>query len=561
MKYLATAFILLSHANLQRCYAQTTVSGEISSNTTWDISGSPYIVQADVNVDPGVLLTINAGVTVKFQENTSLSVDGTIQAFGEASNPIIFEPDTSDPSDFFWAGIYLSEIATPFDYASQSGCFFRYCHFSYSGKPNLHVDTSGNATFTVHSKVSLGFDHCLVQHCACGLVGAAGSQASNNIFKECLSDDYSGYLINLGSNSIIFNNLFYKNAVANGTGILQVNKNISVYNNVFTGNTFDSCYVLSIEDSSHLFGNSFIDNSVSNDSVFIQIKGGSIYQNTFTRNKVGLQTIVLSDCYPVFYNNNILRNESDVQGMELEMAAFSGDGQIAPTENNFWGFTDSSSIATIVQDYSDDSTLCQVDFVPFYDVPYVNAPVIPPVNVRKKNLFGIGIHLSWNKNIETDLKGYKVYYGGYTGYSFDNVVDVGIDTIINLLDISIDDTIGVTAYDIAANGSIDQYEGHESWFTLAVPPDTTSGIHNPASNTPEISVYPNPSNGNFIIQWPLSSSPVSLRIFDAQGKKVLDITALNASPVTVRLPKTGVYILEAISAGRMPGHQKIIVVQ
>ncbi|MCK4444926.1 MAG: hypothetical protein KAW09_10295, partial [Thermoplasmata archaeon] len=42
----------------------TLVSGHITSDTTWNESGSPYIVTNTVTVDNGVTLTIEAGVEV-----------------------------------------------------------------------------------------------------------------------------------------------------------------------------------------------------------------------------------------------------------------------------------------------------------------------------------------------------------------------------------------------------------------------------------------------------------------------------------------------------------------
>ena len=44
----------------------TDVSGNISSNTTWSLANSPYVVTGNILVASGVTLTIEAGVTVKF---------------------------------------------------------------------------------------------------------------------------------------------------------------------------------------------------------------------------------------------------------------------------------------------------------------------------------------------------------------------------------------------------------------------------------------------------------------------------------------------------------------
>ncbi|MGZ4056956.1 MAG: hypothetical protein ACXVPU_16770 [Bacteroidia bacterium] len=40
------------------CCAQTTVSGFINSNTTWNVSGSPYIVTGNALLSNGYTLTI-----------------------------------------------------------------------------------------------------------------------------------------------------------------------------------------------------------------------------------------------------------------------------------------------------------------------------------------------------------------------------------------------------------------------------------------------------------------------------------------------------------------------
>ena len=65
--------------------AQATVSGTISTNTTWTIAGSPYMIASNANVivSAGVILTIQPGVVVKGQNPASqLTVNGTLLANG-----------------------------------------------------------------------------------------------------------------------------------------------------------------------------------------------------------------------------------------------------------------------------------------------------------------------------------------------------------------------------------------------------------------------------------------------------------------------------------------------
>lgn len=65
--------------------AQATVSGTISTNTTWTIAGSPYMIASNANVivSAGVILTIQPSVVVKGQNPASqLTVNGTLLANG-----------------------------------------------------------------------------------------------------------------------------------------------------------------------------------------------------------------------------------------------------------------------------------------------------------------------------------------------------------------------------------------------------------------------------------------------------------------------------------------------
>lgn len=72
--------------------AQTTLTGgNITNNTTWTKAASPYIIENTVTVKPGVLLTIQPGVIIKFTDHYDhLSIEGRLVAQGNSTDPIIF---------------------------------------------------------------------------------------------------------------------------------------------------------------------------------------------------------------------------------------------------------------------------------------------------------------------------------------------------------------------------------------------------------------------------------------------------------------------------------------
>ncbi len=71
--------------------AATIVGGEITTDTTWTLAGSPYILQTqNVTVRDNVTLTIEPGVTVEINAGRGLWVYGTLLAVGTPAQPITF---------------------------------------------------------------------------------------------------------------------------------------------------------------------------------------------------------------------------------------------------------------------------------------------------------------------------------------------------------------------------------------------------------------------------------------------------------------------------------------
>ena len=105
MKYIITFLSILFTINLS--YSQTDVSGAISSDTTWGTSGSPYTVTGNVLVSSGVTLTIEAGVTVKFNSGLYIKNEGVIKAVGTSSDKITFQSSADSPAKSDWEGIRI----------------------------------------------------------------------------------------------------------------------------------------------------------------------------------------------------------------------------------------------------------------------------------------------------------------------------------------------------------------------------------------------------------------------------------------------------------------------
>ncbi len=94
-------------------WAETYVSGNVSGN--WNVGGSPYIVTADATVQNGASLVIDPSVEVRFAQNTSLFVYGTLTAIGTSISTITFTASSTTPSAGFWQSIrfvtiYSSEV-------------------------------------------------------------------------------------------------------------------------------------------------------------------------------------------------------------------------------------------------------------------------------------------------------------------------------------------------------------------------------------------------------------------------------------------------------------------
>ena len=79
-----------------KVFASTEVLDNITSDTTWTLAESPYVINSSIAVENGATLSIEPGVVVKFDYDTELIVDGVLNASGTRDLPIYFTSIADD---------------------------------------------------------------------------------------------------------------------------------------------------------------------------------------------------------------------------------------------------------------------------------------------------------------------------------------------------------------------------------------------------------------------------------------------------------------------------------
>jgi len=182
-------------------HAETEISGNITSNTIWTLTSSPYIVTATVQVLEGAKLTIESGVVVKFNPETSLQVGGELVAIGNQDQKIVFTSNQSNPKPGDWVGIFFTEKSTD-------------------------AVTDGNSNYISGSIIK----NSIIEYTRLNRLSASPF-ISNNIIRYNYN---TGYAISLDySNSIIVNNLIDNNF---GTAINVYFSGAKIRNNTITNN-------------------------------------------------------------------------------------------------------------------------------------------------------------------------------------------------------------------------------------------------------------------------------------------------------------------------------------
>ncbi len=165
----------------------TIIHNDITSDTTWDLAGSPYEITTSINVINGVKLTVDPGVQVFFDQYAGLAIAGTLTAVGTATQPITFTATTQDPG--WWDGISIAGT----DAAHlNTGSSLDYVTISYGGG-------SGPAD------LNLSFASATINHSQFNNSYQDGIYAENGGVADIANSSFSsnqGYAVNFNDASV-----------------------------------------------------------------------------------------------------------------------------------------------------------------------------------------------------------------------------------------------------------------------------------------------------------------------------------------------------------------------
>lgn len=341
----------------------------ISSDTTWALIDSPYFIIEDVVIQPGITLTIEPGVTVKFNSNKSLIVDGILVAKGSYGNDIVFTSNASVPTTSDWETIKFRP--------SSENCYLENVTISYA---NNSIFLNGASPKLCNLNISNNY-HGIYADWSAANLGITNATFTDNIIAiECHGSamEVEDSIIT-GSKGWVSVYLVGSNGGTISNTTIIANNNTGLFVDMMGGISISDSLITDNGDNGiETDGNINIENCVISNNLGSGIRGGyhvQIFNSTIKNNSQNGTVLTSSDGYPGIHNNNIFNNSP------YDIWMLGDNTNSINATNNWWGTNDENLIATKIYDYYDDFNLGIVEFEPFLDgeIPHVilvDSPVV-----------------------------------------------------------------------------------------------------------------------------------------------------------------------------------------
>jgi len=324
--------------------AQTNISGQIRTNTTWTKSGSPYIISGTLEIAPGISLVIEPGVVVKVEKD--IDVYGHISALGTSTDSILFlRQGTSSER----RSVGVGSTGSPETYEFKF-CRFEHVHLGVGGDNRLIVENSlfKWASLSGSNKADMFVSGNRIIYGDSWLWNTDTCTFINNTM------EYGYFAVNNASSTTYINN----NVSRSKYGIESNSVNVTIIDNI-VHHTYDAGIYLKlkyVDSTNPVSGNLVFDNYGA--GIYVWRCWGTLSGNSIYNNKVGIQYYNL----PVAPNDDINIVNNCIHDNEYNFHnSAPTDYHIGP---NWWGTADSTAIDSTMFDYYDDFKIGYLSFMP-----------------------------------------------------------------------------------------------------------------------------------------------------------------------------------------------------
>jgi len=216
-------------------------------NGTWNVAGSPYIVDGEIQIIVGDQLTIDPGISVEFSGHYKFIIKGRLLAEGALGNNITFSAQTPATG---WHGLRFIDTNTN----GQDSSKIVYCEIEDGKATGTSPDYRGGGIYCSNSSDILIRNSTLSNNSAISNGGAIYLSESDVVFNNVIITDNTasgaGGGIYLYDSDPVLNEVIISNNTAtyDGAGINCFNSNPTITCSQIYGNTTQwngagiSCY-------------------------------------------------------------------------------------------------------------------------------------------------------------------------------------------------------------------------------------------------------------------------------------------------------------------------------
>lgn len=199
---------------------QTNLPSTLDCNEILTITGSPYIVNTSITIQPNCSLTVEPGVEIRMAENTHLIVKGKVDFLGTAAQPIYIHA-----KDTIWGNIYL-------DSTGSQKSKFNYVTIE-NARNSLDIDQNPAAIYGYNSEIEI--KNCYFKN---NLRCIYMYRCPNTLIKSCMFDSTNTGEKILGQycdNAVVDSSILYYTHGDCDAIDFDASKNVVISNNYLYG--------------------------------------------------------------------------------------------------------------------------------------------------------------------------------------------------------------------------------------------------------------------------------------------------------------------------------------